>query len=214
MIAVIKGDIKASRKLVNQEKWLAPLKKTLSKWGRQGQKWEVVWGDFFQVEIGRPEDVLLKALKIKALIKRIKAEENDVKSNGLDVRMAIGIGKKTYAGKTISESNGPAYIHAAEKFENLKKEKTSIAIKSEWCDFDEEFNLYLRLAASFMDNWSVSSAELVDIVLQNPNITQKEIGHQLGITQHSVSGRWRRANVDEIVEIEKTFRKKLKILLG
>lgn len=37
MIAVIKGDIKASRKLVNQEKWLTPLKKTLSKWGRQGQ---------------------------------------------------------------------------------------------------------------------------------------------------------------------------------
>lgn len=91
--------------------------------GKAGSKWEVVWGDFFQVEVGRPEDVLLKVLKIKALIKKIKAAEEDIKSNGLDARMAIGIGEKTYAGKTISESNGPAYIHAAEKFENLKKRK-------------------------------------------------------------------------------------------
>ena len=51
MIAVIKGDIIASRTLNNQEQWLQPLKTLLTKWGRTPEEWELVWGDFFQIEI-------------------------------------------------------------------------------------------------------------------------------------------------------------------
>ncbi|WP_221407998.1 hypothetical protein [Proteiniphilum sp. X52] len=68
MIAVIKGDIIASRKLTDQEKWQSPLKKLLSTWGKAPEQWELVWGDFFQIEIDHPEEALQKAL----IIKRIK----------------------------------------------------------------------------------------------------------------------------------------------
>lgn len=53
MIAVVKGDIIASRKLVDQEKWLLPLKDLLSSWGESPKNWELVWGDFFQIEFER-----------------------------------------------------------------------------------------------------------------------------------------------------------------
>ncbi len=204
MIAVIKGDIIASRTLNNQEEWMQPLKALLTKWGRTPQEWELVWGDFFQVEISPPEEALLRALEIKAVIK---------KTGSIDVRMSIGIGEKTYVGTRISESNGPAFVNAGEEFETLKKEKITLALKSPWPEVDKEINLYLKLAGTIMDNWSASSAELMEIVLKRPDATQKEIGEMLGIKQNSVSGRWSRANVDEIMEVEQMFRQKVKHLL-
>lgn len=210
MIAIIKGDIIDSRKLNKPEKWLAPLKKLFEKWGETPRQWELVWGDFFQLEIDHPSEALSVALEIKALIKSINPKESNKKISTIDVRMAIGIGDKTYSGSRISESNGSAFVYAGEKFERLKKEKTTFAIQTPWEDFDEEINLYLKLTATFMDKWSVSSGELIKVLLQNPQATQKEIGAILGIKQNSVSGRWSRANADELLEVVRLFQQKIK----
>jgi hypothetical protein len=213
MIAVIKGDIIASRKLVNQAIWLNPLKNLLATWGDRPKNWILHSGDFFQVEIEKPEEVLKKVFEIKTLIKKIEPLDKRKKISTIDVRMAIGVGEKTYSGENISENNGSAYIYSSEKFDVLKKENVTIGIKTPWKSFDEEMNLFLKLAGTFMDKWSVSSAELVQIILNNPNITQEEIGKHLGIKQNSVSGRWNRANVNEILEVNKMFQKKIKTLL-
>ena len=213
MIAVVKGDIIASRKLVDQEKWLLPLKDLLSSWGESPKNWELVWGDFFQIEFQHPEEALQKIFEIKALIKKIEPLDNRKLISTIDVRMAVGIGTKSYTGERISESNGSAFIYAGEKFDILKKESVTMGLKSEWQDFDNEINLYLKLAGTFMDKWSVSSAQLIEIALKNPTITQEEIGRMLGIKQSAVSGRWNRANVDELIAVEKMYRKKIKALL-
>lgn len=213
MIAVITGDIIASRKVVNQDKWLLPLKTLFSTWGDSPKDWKLDRGDFFQVEIKHVEDVLINALKIKALIKKVTPLDDRKKISTIDVRLVIGIGEKTYAGESISESNGTAFIHSGEKFDLLKKENITLGVKTPWQDFDEEINLYLKLAGTFMDKWSVSSAELVQIVLNNPNITQDEIGKQLGIQQSGVSRRWNRANVNELLEVNKMYQKKIQTLL-
>ena len=202
MIAIIKGDIISSRKIDNPEVWLLPLN-LFSEWGRTPGQWELVWGDSFQLEIDPPLTALRRALLIKALIK---------KTGVIDVRMTVGIGQKSYTGARISESNGEAFIYAGEKFEELEKEKTNLLIKSLWSDFDEEINLYLRLTSLFMDNWTVASAELVEMVLREPSLTQTEIGKRLGIRQNSVSGRWKRAHVDELLAVEQIFRHKLEKL--
>jgi hypothetical protein len=204
MIAVITGDIIASRLVLDQDKWLVPLKSLFNNWGIRSKDWELERGDFFQVEVNNPLDALKKALQIKALIKKVEP---------LDVRMAIGIGQKTYTGESISESNGEAFIYSGEKFDSLDKENITLGIKTTWEEFDEEMNLYLKLAGTFMNKWSVSSAELMEIVLKEANITQDEIGKRLGIKQNSVSGRWNRANVNEILEVEKMFRKKIYALI-
>jgi hypothetical protein len=213
MVAVIKGDIVASRKLINQELWLSPLKQLLGKWGKTPETWEIVWGDFFQIEISDPRDALHKAFQIKALIKKLKSSDASTMTSVIDVRMAIGIGEKTFTGQRISESNGTAFIYSGEKFDMLRKENTSIGVKSPWQTFDDEINLYLKLANTFLDRWTVSAAELTEIALSNPGITQEEIGRQLGIKQSGVSGRWSRANIDEILKIEGAFRKKIEQLL-
>ena len=200
MVAIITGDIISSRKVVNQDKWLLPLKSLFNSWGERPADWELERGDFFQVEVKSPEESLKKALQIKALIKKVEP---------LDVRMAIGIGEKTYAGESISESNGEAFIYSGEKFDMLDKEDITLGIKTPWEDFDEEMNLYLKLAGTFMNKWTVSSAELMEIVLKDSDATQEEIGKRLGIKQNSVSGRWNRANVKEILEVEEMFRKRL-----
>ncbi|MDO5522784.1 MAG: hypothetical protein Q4G48_01915, partial [Bacteroidia bacterium] len=211
MIAVIKGDIVSSRKIENPEKWLLPLKDLFNEWGRSPAQWELVWGDSFQLEINRPEEALRKALLVKVLIKKIASD--DTNKSLIDVRMTIGIGEKKYSGERISESNGEAFINAGEKFDELEKEKTNLLIKSPWPDFDVEMNLFIRLASVFMDNWSVASAELVEMVLKYPDYTQNEIGNRLGIKQNSVSGRWKRANIDEILLMEQMYRNKLERLL-
>jgi hypothetical protein len=213
MVAIITGDIIASRKLVNQEKWLLPLKKLFSTWGESPKDWKLDRGDFFQVEITDSKEGLLKAMEIKALIKKVAPQDERKKISTIDVRMAIGIGEKNYTGESISESNGSAFINSGEKFDLLKKENSTMGIKSPWKSFDEEMNLYFKLASKFMDKWSVSSAEVAQIVLKNPDITQEEIGKQLGIKQSGVSRRWNRANVNEILEVEKMYRNKIKSLL-
>lgn len=213
MIAVIKGDIIASRKLIDQETWLSPLKNLLNNWGQSPKNWELVWGDFFQVEVSNPSEALQKVFEIKSLIKKIEPLDKRKRKGTIDVRVAVGIGNKSYTSKRISESNGSAFIHAGEKFDILKKENVTIGLKSPWQEFDDEINLYLKLAGLFMDNWSVSSAELIEIVLKKPDITQDEIGNILGIKQSGVSGRWNRANVDELIEVEKMYRKKIDTLL-
>ena len=213
MIAVIKGDIIASRKLVDQEKWLLPLKDLLNSWGQWPKNWELVWGDFFQIEITNPEEALQKMFEIKALIKKIEPLDHRKQKGTIDVRIAVGIGSKSYTGQRISESNGSAFIYAGEKFDMLKKENVTMGLKSEWQDFDNEINLYLKLAGTFMDKWSVSSAQLIEIALNNQTITQEEIGSMLGIKQSAVSGRWNRANVDELLAIEKMYRNKIKAFL-
>lgn len=212
MIAIITGDIIASRKLVNQEKWLSPLKSLFASWGNNPRDWKLERGDFFQVEITNIEDVLKKALEIKALIKKVSPVDEHKKISTIDVRLAMGIGEKSYTGESISESNGSAFINSGEKFDVLKKENITMGIKTPWQALDEEMNLYLKLAGTFMDKWSVSSAELMQIILNNPNITQEEIGKRLGIKQNSVSGRWNRANVNELLEVEKIFRKRIHTL--
>jgi hypothetical protein len=88
-----------------------------------------------------------------------------------------------------------------------------MGIKTPWQNFDQEMNLYLKLMGLFMDKWSVSSAELVQIILKQPKITQEEIGNLLGIKQNSVSGRWTRANVNELTEVRKMYLEKIKTTL-
>ena len=208
MIAIITADIINSRKLVNQEIWITPLKKLLANYGATPKKWEIYRGDYFQIEIEDPNEALLLALKIKALIKSINV--NEKKANPIDVRMAIGLGTKEYTAERISESNGSAFINSGEKFEKLKKEKTTLAIQSSFPNFDYEMNLYLKLAVIQMDAWTINSATLFTTLFEDPEKKQTEIGAILGIEQNSVSGRFKRAHVDEILELDKMYRFKLK----
>jgi len=210
MTAIITGDIIKSRKLATQDIWLKPIKSLFNEWGRTPNLWEIYRGDSFQLEISQPEKALSAALRIKATIKSIRQSEDNKRISEIDIRMAIGIGQKTYNADRISESNGSAFIYSGEKLELLKKEKVTLAVKSEWPSFDKEINLYLKLALREMNSWTISSGELVNAILLNPNKNQTEIGKLLDIEQNSVSGRYKRSYVEELLELDLMYKEKLK----
>lgn len=213
MIALLTGDIINSRELKDQNLWIEPFKKLLSTWGQTPKQWEIFRGDSFQLEIPNAQKSLLVALQIKALIKSLPYPDENKRSSPVDVRMAIGIGTKSYDADRISESNGDAFVRSGEKFEQLKSEMITLAINSPWTEWNDEMNLYLKLAGIQMDSWSISSGELMSEMLSNPDRTQAEIGEVLHINQNSVSKRYKAANGEDILAMEKLFRKKISQLL-
>jgi predicted XRE-type DNA-binding protein len=202
--SVITGDLVNSRKIGNPNKWLIPLKKTLSLEGTSPRTWEIYRGDSFQLEIKNPANSFLVAIRIKATIKCIK---------GLDVRMSIGVGTKEFVGSKITESNGEAFIKSGEKLETLKKEKQNLSVNTPWEDFNKEMNLYIRLALIAMDNWTTGAAELVTNLIDNQEITQSKLAEKLKITQSSVSEKKKRAFYSEIMELESLYCEKIKNLI-
>ena len=201
MISIITGDIVNSRKL-SSEIWMDGFKKLLNTFGKNPIEWEIYRGDEFQLEVKNPEEALIIALQIKSYFKSLK----------LDVRMSIGFGDMNYKADKISESNGTAFSRSGEVFETLKKQKINLAIHSGNETFDAEINLMLRLSLTFMDNWLAQSAEFVLTTIENPSLSQEEIGVKLGINQAAVSRRRKRAQFDLVMEMEQYFRNKVKIL--
>ena len=190
MIAIITGDIIDSEKHASSE-WMELPKNFFAQFGPSPMNWEIYRGDEFQLKVNK-ENALLTAIRIKALIKSVK---------GLDVRMAIGIGLETFLGAGVTESNGPAYQLSGRTLESLKDSKISLSIATDNEFYDRTLNLMLRLSLDFMDDWSVVSAEIMTLVLKNPEASQKEIAKQLGIKQSAVSQRLKRARLDLVEEL-------------
>jgi|SRR5690606_23537441 len=203
MVSVITGDIIKSTQFSNPEIWLIPLKAALNKTGIDKKYWEVFQGDSFQIEIKDNENAFHIAIYIKACLKTVK---------GLDVRMAIGVGNKTFEGNNITESNGEAFQFSGDTLANLKKEKTNLKIVSRNSILNEELNLYFKLALVLMDNWTVISAETVKVALENDGALQTDIAQIFGISQDAVSKRLKRAYFNEIMELDAMYRRKIKLL--
>lgn len=197
MIAVITGDIVNSRAL--PEEWIATLKLALEHLLGKKSKWEIFRGDSFQVELS-PEDALLNAIYIKACIKTLKKA---------DVRIGIGIGKKSIDSAKVTEANGEAFISSGIAFDTLKLNKTNMAIKTPWPAFDDAFNFSIRLALIAMDSWGQIGAEIVKYALENQDTKQDKIAKISGRSQSSVSEALKRAHYTEIMELENRYRKQV-----
>ncbi len=204
MTSILTGDIIKSRSIKDPEIWLSTLKEALTTSSQNTAQWEIYRGDSFQLELENIVESLKAALYIKACIKTIK---------GLDVRIAIGIGEKTFTGKSVVESNGEAFLFSGETLENLKKEKVNLKIKTTNEQLNAELNLYFKLALTIMDNWTTNSAEIVKLYMDQPQALQEELGRQLGINQNAVSSRQKRAHLDLIMQLEQLYRQKIKHLI-
>ncbi len=198
--SIITGDIIRSRTQTNPETWITNLKSALSFLNPDITFWDVYRGDSFQVELPNITESFMAATYIKACIKTI---------SNLDVRLAIGIGNKTYQGNTVSESNGAAYVSSGETLDRLKKTKQNLAIKTGMAKLDKELNLYFRLVLIAMDKWTTNSAEIVKLSIEHPNALQSELGKLVGINQNAVSMRQKRAHLDDIKAVNDLFKEKI-----
>lgn len=197
MIAIITGDIINSRD-VKAQQWMPLLKSVLNKYGKEPKNWEIYRGDSFQIEV-KPEYALDVAILIKSAIKQFKS---------LDVRIAIGIGEKTYQSKKITESNGSAFIYSGECFEKLKKQ--TLAIKTKWEDFDKTMNLLFDLASLTMNNWTSTSSLIIKTALDKPNANQEELASILLKKQSNISTGLKRGGFDEIQKLLNYYKQEIK----
>jgi len=188
MIGILTGDIINSRKIAPTE-WLTLLKGEFNAYGSQPHQWDIYRGDSFQLEVPALQ-ALETAIHIKAIIKQFKQ---------LDVRIAIGIGVKTYTSTNIKESNGSAFINSGECFEKLKK--NTLALQTPWADVDEVINIMIKLATLTMDNWSPEYSKIMKTKLEYPNKTQKQLAGLLQKTQSTVSAGLKRVGYDEIISL-------------
>ena len=185
MIAIITGDIIKSKKAAPAI-WLPILKKVLSKYGKESEKWEIFRGDSFQLETNIA-DVFHAYLYIRTAIKTIPP---------LDVRMSIGVGEKDYKGESILNSNGSAFINSGEAFEELKKQ--TVVVKTPWNKENELFDILLSSAAFIIEKWNPNTSSTILIALENPDITQKKLAEKMGKDAGLLSRQLKKAGFEEI----------------
>lgn len=196
MISVLTGDI-INSKGINPEEWMSSLKKVLSNYAAETSGWEIYRGDSFQIEV-QPSKALELAIQIKLAIKKHKE---------IDVRIAIGIGDKSYKSSKITESNGTAFVNSGECFETIKK--TTLAIKTTSSDFDYTMNTMFQLALLIIDNWTVNSVKLIKTIFEHTAINQKELALLLSKSQSTISEGLKRSGYYEINKMMKFYEYKI-----
>jgi len=198
-VAIITGDIIKSQSS-DPEQWVATLKNVLSDFGTSPKKWEVYRGDSFQLET-TPQTALFAALLIKAQLKH---------RSDLDVRLAIGIGDKTFETDKITESNGSAFVNSGTCFESLKK--NTLAIKTQNEQLNETLNLMFEMASLIIENWTLAVAELISYALTHPNHNQQRIAKNHKTTQSNVSQGLKRGGFDELSKLLNYYQTQIQTL--
>lgn len=195
--AVIKGDVVRSRK-ASPGQWLPVLKGVLAQYGSEPRQWEIKDGDAFTLEL-EADRAIVAMLNVMAAIMSVK---------GLSVRMALGVGEKTYDAARVNESNGTAFAHAGDCFDQLGKAK--LTMKSDSPDMDEEMNIHLSFISHSMGNWTPKVARIVQTQITHPNLRQVEIAKLLPNTsQPEVSKNLGKAGYDSMMAVESRYRKLL-----
>ncbi|BAO56573.1 SatD family protein [Nonlabens marinus] len=193
MEVVIAGDIVNSQQN-NPDEYLTVLKSVLSEYSQDGM-FQIYRGDSFQAVLNRPQLGLYAALKLKTALKRLSS---------LDVRVAIGLGDVNIIENNVAISTGNALTRSGELLDSLKNKEQNIMVRSDH-KLDNYMNAVLKMALLYMDDWTENSASVVYELLDNPSLTQEELGKKLGIQQSTASRRLNRANWQETQELYGLF---------
>jgi hypothetical protein len=199
MIAIITGDIIHSKKTA-AEIWLPVLEKSLSEFGEKPVFFDIYRGDSFQLET-KIENTLIAVLHIISAIKQLPK---------VDVRMSIGIGEKEYQGKSITTSNGSAFVNSGESFEQLGKKK--LGIKTPVIKSTNQLQAELQLVRALTEKWTANMCETILCLLNNPKLNQTEIAEILGKPQSQISRELKAASFYEIMDYVKTANQKFQDL--
>ena len=196
MTAIITGDIIRSKKIAT-EIWLPVLEKSLAKFGKKPKFWDIYRGDSFQLETS-VENTLIAALSLIVAIKQLPK---------IDVRISIGIGEKEYQGKSITTSNGSAFVNSGEAFEQLGKKKLSI--KTPEISSSNQLQTELQLVRALTEKWTSNMCETISCLLDNPKLNQTEIAEILSKPQSQISRELKAASYYEIMDYIKIANQKL-----
>jgi hypothetical protein len=199
-VAVITGDIVASRKITNRTLFAKALKSIFAMINRevlqQKGSFEIFRGDSFQVIVKDAEKALLVAILIRAGL-NMGGQEGSMFAEPVDVRMAIGIGTISYKAKKIIESDGEAFHRSGAGLEILNQSDEKLYINTPWEEVNQELIVSTLLADALIRKWTSAAAQAFFYALLR-NATQQELAEFLGISQPAVHKRLLQSNLAEI----------------
>lgn len=202
-IAVITGDIMGSQRL-SIERWMIVLKRTLSLFGEEGSVWELHRGDAFQLLLSDPLIAFAAGFRIKAEL---------IAGAACNVRLAIGIGKCSYRAVRVGESSGSAFVRSGALLDSLEDRHMTMAVASDWSEWDERTNASLALAAIIIDRWLPNYARASACAMANPELNQAGLANELKLAQSTVSERLSRAHYKALMAYEANVRAQLEVQL-
>ncbi|MGF1638045.1 MAG: hypothetical protein ACFCUU_13290 [Cyclobacteriaceae bacterium] len=203
--AVITGDVvSASDK--NRKQILALLKDAFATVTLQfpDVKFEIYRGDGFQSIIDAPENALLIALYLRAIL--IKGNK-DVCA---DARVAVGLGPVEFPEEKPSESDGKALRLSGPLLDSMHINER-IKLISIWPELNEEFEIHCQVIDHLTIDWSKEQAEAICGLIEKK--TQTEIASILKVSQPAVHNRIKTSAWTLVHKIELRFRKIVKYLL-
>ncbi|NPA37456.1 MAG: hypothetical protein GXO47_11475 [Chlorobi bacterium] len=160
-------------------------------------------GDSIQGEVSDARDSLRVALMLKTAINRISFGQGKKRKSPVNVRIAIGVGEVISERDTVGQSFGEAYLFSGRLLDSMKKQKRVIAAKT----IDEEVNMELdtefRLLEVIMNNWKVTSADVLYLTLSG--FDEKQTALRLGISQSAVNQRKKSAGWNAVNAMLKRY---------
>lgn len=190
--AVLTGDIIGSRKAKNSDLWQEALLSAMKSLNPESNRSNLFRGDSFQLWVDAP--LCFRAcMYIQSCLKG----EADISA-----RIAVGIGRLDNGYTSINSATGSAAERSGACFESLKSKDTELAIDTGDLESNASLSLLFRFASLSMQNWTQVSAEAVKLVIDHPDKSQLALATLMGIKQHSVSSRLKRAHWNLLADLD------------
>lgn len=224
IIGILTGDIIRSTKIENKELLIEALNEAFNEINSlildNKAQFEIYRGDSFQIKLNNPVKALLTAILIKSKLRSATpdgAKFSTVGDKGnrrvighvplhliWDARISIGIGTADYLPSNIKESSGDAFTYSGHGLDQLKSESQTLKIHTPWSDFNNEFEVTIKLVDALIKKWSIYSAEAIYLTYLK-KATQNDLAKELKKSQPAIHKRLINANSSEIGDVLNRF---------
>lgn len=163
-------------------------------------------GDSFQMLVHDTRTALQTAMLFKTAVnKTVKDEKRRSRGQKIrfDIAVSLGLGEVTQD-RPLAEQNEPPFVLSGRGLERLKAHRQTVGIFTGNASADRNYENLLFLYQWIMNQWSLTSAELVYFKLWG--LTEREIAAELGISQPAVNQRSHSACWSGLERILDTYR--------
>lgn len=190
---VITGDIIGFTALsaVKRKKLLNESTELISSWVAEPSQARIFRGDSFQMLFKDIGMALKRAVQLRCWFKKHSSANETL----LDARMVIGVGKISFYGKSVLDSDGEAFHLSGRAFDKLE-EGENLSIVTPDISKNEQLKIILNLAEVIMSNWTLNQAEVIYLLLEGR--TQQQMAKELKIGQSAVNNRIKLAKWKQI----------------
>lgn len=190
---VITGDIIGFTAIaaVKRKKLLSESSGLISSWVGDPAHARIFRGDSFQMLFKDIRTALKRAVQLRCWFKKHSSPNESL----LDARMVIGVGKISYYGKSVLDSDGEAFHLSRRAFDDLEDGENLSIVTSDRSK-NEQLKIILNLAEVIMSNWTLNQAEVIYLLLEGR--TQQQMAEELKIGQSAINNRIKLAKWKQI----------------